>query len=277
MNEEEQWIHLDGPEPESMRELFETLRAVEPPTPEDSARLERALFARLAATRGGQPVRTVAAAPEPEARPAVAPPEPEARPAVAPPEPEARPAVAPPEPEARPAVAPPAEASPEVVPARRSNPRFVVQPPDEMDEPIYGRSEAHAPTHAGSPPEVLFASSTGGLDLGTPPDLDRQQYASLCAELAVNPHRSAEILPRYGVHSPAEQRALDDHWIQHLRAHPEEVVAFKADFKRFFTHVWSLRGRQSRPSAGASDARLETSPPPRCTAAGEPAPSLPEK
>jgi hypothetical protein len=55
-----------------------------------------------------------------------------------------------------------------------------------------------------------------------------EQYASLRAELAVWPARSAEILVRYHVLDEAARGALDAHWQKHFAEHPEARAAFES-------------------------------------------------
>ena len=49
MNEYERWANLEGPEPPGIKELMDAGRDVPDLTPEQEARLERALYAQLAA------------------------------------------------------------------------------------------------------------------------------------------------------------------------------------------------------------------------------------
>ena len=64
------------------------------------------------------------------------------------------------------------------------------------------------------------------------PRLSLEQYASLCAELALWPARSAEILLRYHVTNEAARRALSEHWQAELalgsKAHAMFVKAVAA-------------------------------------------------
>lgn len=60
------------------------------------------------------------------------------------------------------------------------------------------------------------------------PALSLEAYASLCAQLAVSPGSSAEILPRYGVHTDEMKRAVDAEWQARMSSHP----ATRAEWQR---------------------------------------------
>lgn len=51
--------------------------------------------------------------------------------------------------------------------------------------------------------------------------LTLQAYASLCAELALTPEKSAAILAKYQIADAAMRRAVDDEWHARFKAHPE--------------------------------------------------------
>jgi hypothetical protein len=65
------------------------------------------------------------------------------------------------------------------------------------------------------------------------PRLSLQQYASLCAELAVVPSQSDEILRRYHVMGEAAHWALSEHWQAKLAASPEARATFEKDLASY--------------------------------------------
>lgn len=73
--------------------------------------------------------------------------------------------------------------------------------------------------------------SSAGPTPPTFPRLPLQTYASLCAELAVFPAKSAEILKRYNIADDAARAAVDKDWQTRLDAHP----ATKAEWQQLFT------------------------------------------
>ena len=48
-----------------------------------------------------------------------------------------------------------------------------------------------------------------------------ETYASLCAELAVAPERTAETLAKYKVESEPARRALDEDWARRAAQYPD--------------------------------------------------------
>lgn len=63
-------------------------------------------------------------------------------------------------------------------------------------------------------------SSPPGAAAASTPRLTPEQYASLTAELAVRPHRAAEVRARYFVATEAAWDALQAEWRQHMDADP---------------------------------------------------------
>jgi hypothetical protein len=59
------------------------------------------------------------------------------------------------------------------------------------------------------------------------PRLSLEQYASLCAELALWPARSDEILRQYRVVNEAARRALTEHWEAELAKSPKAWATFE--------------------------------------------------
>ena len=87
-------------------------------------------------------------------------------------------------------------------------------------------------------PALPFTGSTVGKAVVPIPPLSLEQYASLCADLSMQPERSAEIPRRYNVVNEAARRALDKHWEAQLAASPEmfaryiQAVVSHADWVR---------------------------------------------
>ncbi len=72
-----------------------------------------------------------------------------------------------------------------------------------------------------SPPaREVSSSSPPGAAAASIPRLTPEQYASLTAELAVRPHRAAEVRARYFVGNEAAWDALQVEWRQRTSADP---------------------------------------------------------
>ncbi len=78
------------------------------------------------------------------------------------------------------------------------------------------------------------------------PRLSIQQYASLCAELALWPERSGEILRRYHVMNEAAPRALFEHWQAELAASPEARAAFEEHLASYTAWLRAQGGSPGR-------------------------------
>ena len=60
-----------------------------------------------------------------------------------------------------------------------------------------------------------------------------EQYAALCAECTVSPQWTAQIHARYGVRSPVERIALDQHWQGHFSSDPELSNTYRWHYRRY--------------------------------------------
>lgn len=78
------------------------------------------------------------------------------------------------------------------------------------------------------------------------PTLTLEQHASLCAEVAFAPDRTAQLLARYGVTSEAK-RSLDAHYAGATR----EKAAWDAAYRTY--HAWLSDARRSQGQAQPSD------------------------
>lgn len=68
------------------------------------------------------------------------------------------------------------------------------------------------------------------------PALTLQQYASLCAELAVFRDRTDAIFQRYGLADPRDRAAVDLSWKERLRRIPAENQGWQALYQRWVEH-----------------------------------------
>lgn len=74
---------------------------------------------------------------------------------------------------------------------------------------------------------VPFKESTVGPAVVFFPDVPIYEYASLCAELFLWPHKTKPILVKYKVLSPGSHTALDEHWRQRFAQSPRERAEFE--------------------------------------------------
>jgi hypothetical protein len=277
VNDNDDWIYFDGPEPEHIRPLLDALRDLLPSTPDDKQRMVRRLFERLdaeLAQKGEPPVATAA----PAAASARAPGERrvgEDGATARSPSFDERPAAPPP------AEPPPAEPPPLPVDAREPRPpdgrpaedltttSLMVEIPAEfraqmgrlpfkprapgtelartMQTPVLNpRRGETAPLGDDSIAKAVaalpFAGDTVGAALVPYPRLSLEAYASLRAELSLWPEQSAEILPRYHVMNEAACRALDEHWQSELAASPEARATFDKLLADYMAWLRTRRG-----------------------------------
>ncbi len=275
MNDADHWIYFDGPEPARVRELLDPLRDLGTMTPEDEARVECALLARLDAdvrsadAHGGAAARAGADRWEREGQEIDAPrqrmtpvevEEAEA-PAVAPPDtPDTSTAPSLP---ARPLPRPPAHLAgtataldlpPDVWKERGKLP---FKPPDQIPPVTRAPKTLQVPVMRSGLAETVpvgddsilkavaalpFLGNTVGAGIVPFPRLTLEEYASLCAELEVKPERSPELLIKYHVLSNAGHRALDEHWRKHLADHPDRRAEFERALTAFTAYVRIARG-----------------------------------
>jgi hypothetical protein len=69
-----------------------------------------------------------------------------------------------------------------------------------------------------------------------------ETYASLCAELAVSPAPTAEILRKYNIADDAARAALEGHWQARLDANPDT----KDEWQRLFMTYRDWLAQQGR-------------------------------
>ncbi len=60
-----------------------------------------------------------------------------------------------------------------------------------------------------------------------------EQYAALCAECVVNPHWMQQIHARYGVRTPGERSALDQHWQARMGSDDNFANTFRWHYRRY--------------------------------------------
>lgn len=258
MNDVERWIYFDGPEPERVRPLLDALRDLPPATPQDRERAARRFFEALDSTLK----RSEAPPGEEEGRESNAPGAPPARPdaerrvvdrsdAIEPSH------ALPPHPldtPARPPAAITRTATLELPDALRGAvgvlpfkpvPRGQPRTAKTLQVPMMrvGLGET-APLGDDSIAKAVaalpFAGNTVGVAIVPFPRLELEQYASLRAELAVRPERSAETLLRYHVLSEAARRALDEHWHTHFADDPEACAAFESTLAQYIAWLRTL-------------------------------------
>lgn len=76
-----------------------------------------------------------------------------------------------------------------------------------------------------------------------PPTLTLDQYASLCAMLAVFPQQAEAIFAQHNLGAREDQLTLDHQWKERLRRDPTEYQAWSALYQRWHTH-WMAQARQ---------------------------------
>jgi hypothetical protein len=77
------------------------------------------------------------------------------------------------------------------------------------------------------------------------PKLTLQQYASLCAELAVFQDRTEAIFQQYGLGDPRDRLALDQAWQERLRQSPDEHQGWQALYRRWVEHFEEAKARSA--------------------------------
>jgi hypothetical protein len=274
MSQDDAWIYLDGPEPEDVHAFLDALRDLPAAAPEDMERLAGAFFEALDAELGYAPEEPLDPPHLASAAPAgylaaslVAPPA--SVPLPSDPAPATSPAplaggllmpqvVRPPAalaitaPMETPAVPPaPAAALPftkEAVPVARDAPPRP-RAPKTLEVPVIRdpRLAETAPLGDDSILKAIAAVPFLGSTLGNGaipiPRLKLNEYASLCAELAVHPERAAAVLPHYHVLSETARRALDQHWQKDFTDHPETAAAFETLLAKFTYFLRSSPGK----------------------------------
>ena len=108
---------------------------------------------------------------------------------------------------------------------------FGLQVPRELLQP---RPAPSPPKAEAAPPSALPKPPPPSVQ-ATPwsPELTLEQYASLCAELAMRPERAAEVLARY--RQTAESRArLDQHYRARVEGSPEVRAAWERAYQAYY-------------------------------------------
>ena len=112
-------------------------------------------------------------------------------------------------------------ASPPLPFAPRAAPQQPEVPPGGLTAE---RAEAEAPRPAVPAPAA------------PPPTLTLQQYASLCAELAVFRDRTEAIFHQYGLGNPRDRLFVDLGWQERLRRNPAEHQGWQVLYQRWVEH-----------------------------------------
>lgn len=87
------------------------------------------------------------------------------------------------------------------------------------------------------------AAAAASADPPAPPTLTLQQYASLCAELAMFPDRTEDTFHRYGLGNQRDRLTADLGWQERLRRNPEEYQAWQRLFQRWREHFEGQQGK----------------------------------
>jgi hypothetical protein len=257
------WLGEGGPESESMRPFLDAIRAnardnaSEPPltTPEEKQQRVRGLFERLDADIARKEEASVASSGpmaaqalrecrsfevsvtvrSPQLLPRIAEPPPTRPPAPPPPAMPLGPRPAmPPVPEPVAITSPALEVPPEVLERMGRlpfSPRAGEELARTMPVPVLdlrkGQTAALGDDSIEKPvPALPFPESPVGEAVVPIPSLSLEQYASLCAEVAMQPKQSDEIMRRYNVVNKAVRRALDEHWEAQLASSPEMFARY---------------------------------------------------
>ena len=77
------------------------------------------------------------------------------------------------------------------------------------------------------------------------PTLTLQQYASLCAELAVFPDRTEAIFQQYGLGNLPDRVAVGLAWQERLRHNPEEHQGWQRIYQRWLAHFEELKASRA--------------------------------
>lgn len=236
----EGWIYFDGPEPESVRVLFDVLRAPPALPPEEQARLTQSIMKQIDeahALRSEAPSSRRHAArrsPRSESESAS---DPETKRA---PEVRAQRSALPFQ------SAPPGQIAP---PAPKPNVEKTMQvpvmrPPGAETFPIGDNSIQEALA------VLPFVGNTAGTGMVMVPGLTIEQYASFRVELAVWPDRVTSIYREYRVTSRAAHAALDQAWEKLFEQRPDVRAQFEQALAIYEAWVRSApfypRGRRPR-------------------------------
>jgi hypothetical protein len=278
MKDSDGWLGKGGPEAESIRPFLDAIRdsaredAREPPstTPEEEERRMRGLFERLDAEHAQKEEASVAPSGpmdaqalrecrfyevsatvrSPQLLPRIAEPPPARPPEPALPAKPPPPAM-PPAPEALAITSPALEVPPEIR-ERMGRLPFSPRAPGEelartMKVPVPNLRKGQTAALGDDSiqkeaPALPFTGSPVGKAVVPIPPLSLEQYASLSAELSMQPERSAEIRSRYNVMNEAAKRALDEHWEAQLAASPEMFARYKQALVSHAAWARSQRG-----------------------------------
>jgi hypothetical protein len=97
-------------------------------------------------------------------------------------------------------------------------------------------------------PAVIAASSASApaapasAEVAATSKLTLQQYASLCAELAVFKDRTESIFQRYGLATLRDRLNVDLGWQERLRQNPAEQAGWEALYRRWLAHFEEEKG-----------------------------------
>lgn len=286
MNEVDQWIYFDGPEPEHLRPLLDALRELPPSTAEDAQRCARTFFEALQKQKAqqGSPAGIEDRGSEPVASEAPLSPDagrvaPTSGPTARSPEP--APTISTHEPPAKNepvrVIWPSGQAAGEPafakLPELMSTSNAVEIPEELLRNPLPFVPPSPAQPRAAKTMQVPvrnpqfggtldikdqsfdevraalpFLTSTVGGGVVPFPRLTLAQYASFRAELAVSPGSSSEILSKYRVLHEASRAALDEHWRKYLAERPDERATFEQKLGEYTTYLREI-GRPLGPGA----------------------------
>ena len=109
-------------------------------------------------------------------------------------------------------------------------------PHSPYPQQAHGPAPAHAsPVPAGGGP--VAARSTGHFGLSI------EQYAALCAEVAVSPDRADAIFAHYGLGAPKDRLTADSAWKDRLRADPALTARWQGLYLHYHEHYRRLAKR----------------------------------
>ena len=102
-------------------------------------------------------------------------------------------------------------------------------------EQLPGPAPRGAALTVGAPPEPPVESARPA------PTLTLQQYASLCAELAVSPDRTEAIFGQYGLGNLRDRLTVDLGWQERLRRNPAEYQGWQRIYQRWVAHFEDMK------------------------------------
>lgn len=203
--EVEAWIYFDGPVPEHIKPLLETMRSIRSLSPADSKRILQNTMKRIDEMSAAREAASGAL-----------------------------------ESSVRPLAAGHVEPSSDEQP--RSMTEETRAPRPDFDDPTakvpvmaVKRADAN-PLRDTSKPRTRalpLVFSVAGAENADFPTLTLEQYASFQAELAFWPTQSARIYQRYHVANNTARVALEEHWASHFEAQAEAQAKYQEAFAEY--------------------------------------------